>query len=61
MNGLILNLLQNVTVEVMVQIIVPIVPVLAAVAWKTIRADRGRHSARGRRIVSRRRGRHAKR
>ena len=30
MNGLILNILQNVTVEAMVQIIVPLVPVLAA-------------------------------
>lgn len=46
MNELILNILQNVTVEAMVQIIVPLVPVLAAVAWKMIRADRGRHSVR---------------
>lgn len=61
MNELILNMLQNVGMNVTVQIIVALVLVLGRKAWKAIRLDRGRHSTRGRRIISRRRGRHAKR
>lgn len=61
MNELILNMLQDMALNVTVQIIVTLVLHLAATTRETIRADRGRHSARGRRIMSRRRGRHAKR
>lgn len=61
MNELILNMLQNVPAEIMAQIIVALMLTLGRKAWETIRLDRGRHSTRGRRIISRRRGRHTKR
>lgn len=58
---LILSALQTAAVNITTNGIVALVARFAATVRNIVRADRGRHSSRGRRIAARRRGRHSRR
>lgn len=59
MNEPIMNMLCEQAVSAIFKILAPYLRRLAAVVCGLVRADRGRHSARGRRLAARRNGRHA--